>query len=722
MPHDSATPNLFFGTAPSEPMTGPPVSPQLPRVDHNWTPIKEPNGATHPGAATPFGMVSTAPFAFYGMPYERGYPSGYNGRDFFGFGHFNQSGTGTIRWYYNYLLVTPQAQLGLQPQKRRITAEEASPGRYACELDDGIVCESVATPRCVLHEFSFPKNTEPHLLVDASHAYLAHEEPHTPRERFPEQASIELVGANEGRGFVLMDGHPIYFHLRLSAADSMLLYDDARVTTNRRLELPSHRRDFGFRADLGRSGAQRVTVRIGFSFMSVEQAEANLALELPPSEPPYAVARRHAERWEAVFERIRVAGGREADRELFASCLYKASLKPVIAEDENPRSDGSPFIADFATVWDMASAQLPLLFTLHRERGRQLLDYFVRAYTRFGSYPPAVMMKPELPWVFSKQASLLGNIILADGFHKGYDLDWDAALGVMVDALDNERGEHYRAGRPLAPSITHNLDYSYASFCAATVARGLGREEPAARLLSEAGHWREMYDPDDGLLRVFPKEEHVVTDAYPAQWYHFYEGSRWTYSFRVWHNMRGLIEHVGRERFVRNLDLFFGLDDSNQPGEFQGLNNEPDYCAPYAYYYAGRPARAQQIVRTAMLYRYGIGRGGLPGNDDSGALSAWYVWNAIGLFPIAGQDVFLICSPMFRESTITVGERSFRIAADSPAPENAFVSGAVLNGEPLGRAYLHYRELAAGGTLELALTREPTGWGTEQPPPSFSDA
>ena len=141
---------------------------------------------------------------------------------------------------------------------------------------------------------------------------------------------------------------------------------------------------------------------------------------------------------------------------------------------------------------------------------------------------------------------------------------------------------------------------------------------------------------------------------------------------------------------------------------------------PYAYIYAGKPDRTAEIVRAVMKYQYSIGRGGLPGNDDSGGTSSWYVWNAIGIFPVAGQDIFLIGSPIFESASISLGDRPFVIESRNNSDDNIYVQSATLNGKALHRAYLRYDEMKTGGKLVLEMGPRPLAWGQKERPPAYA--
>jgi putative alpha-1,2-mannosidase len=304
----------------------------------------------------------------------------------------------------------------------------------------------------------------------------------------------------------------------------------------------------------------------------------------------------------------------------------------------------------------------------------------------------------------------------------------------MHDDLRRMYGEDfYEHG--VAHPISHTLDLAYAYHCTAGVARALNDRTLADELDARSRLWANAFDPATGLL----------LDS------SFYEGGKWNYSFRLLHDMAARIALAGGDdAFVAMLDAFFGYGASPvaQPGErpapaemaagyalnrFEGLNNEPDMEAPWSYHYAGRPDRTAEVVHAALTWQFGTGRGGLPGNDDSGGLSSWYVWASLGLFPIAGQSLFLVNAPAFSHATIhagdgdfvieTSGHRETPISSDEleQIPPPQYVQSARLNGKRLDAAHLRAADVHAGGRLWLELGPEPSEWGRKVLPPSLSD-
>ncbi len=327
---------------------------------------------------------------------------------------------------------------------------------------------------------------------------------------------------------------------------------------------------------------------------------------------------------------------------------------------------------------------------------------------------------------FSRQGSALAHTFFADLCQLGLPgMDWDWALVHMHNDLRRTYGEDFLL-RGVAHPISHTLDLAFGYWCTAKVAEHLGDAQLVRQFAPLAAQWRNAFDEESGLL----------VDST------FYEGGRWNYSFRLVHDMAARIALAGGdEAFVALLDRFFGFgaEPVSQPGvrppaaemaagyalnRFEGLNNEPDMDAPWSYHYAGRPDRTAEVVHAIVQNQFGTGRGGLPGNDDSGGLSSWFVWATLGLFPVAGQNLALISTPAWRESRITVAGGALTIATTGfvePTPDGPprYVQSVRLDGVPLDRPWLTGAEMHRGGRLLIELGPLPSGWGVDVRPPSW---
>jgi predicted alpha-1,2-mannosidase len=658
--------------------------------------------------------------------------------------HFQQSGTGAIRKYYNYVRVTPMIQpLDALGDSWPLDDEVAEPGYYAATLGTGVRCEITVGDKVAVHRYTFPEHSNARVVIDLSCGGLAIELGRT----VPLRAHAESLGHGRAQGTVAMEGVPLSVHLEVDSPRwrQMLWYDRRLIDGGTRLDFDSIRhttlRPFGMLFMGPTRAGQTVEVRLGFSLRGCEQARRNLEQECGPrpdnhDRPAFDRVRDATrERWRENLGRVEVEGGTPARRTVFATAMYHSLIKPCFADDESPFWPNSgPFAFDVCTMWDIYKTQLPLLAAVAPDRARDLLESLIRVCEEEGNFPIGYRMARGADRFF-RQASALAHTALADAHALGRPgLDWNWALVHMVDDLRRLYGEDFFEHGVVHP-ITHTLDLAYAHHCTAQVARALGDASLADDLERRSGGWVNAFDPATGLLR----------DS------EFYEGGKWNYSFRLLHDMATRVALGGGEAaFVANLDRFFGFGAApvTQPGRrpqpaemaagyalnrFEGLNNEPDMEAPWAYCYAGRPDRTTEVVNAALTWQFGTGAGGLPGNDDSGGLSAWYVWASLGLFPVAGQNLFLVNAPAFERAAIRVGEAEFVIETsglrETPIgadglerdPPAQYVQSVTLDGKPFDAVHLSARDVHGGGRLHVRLGPEPSSWGRAVRPPSLSD-
>jgi predicted alpha-1,2-mannosidase len=270
-----------------------------------------------------------------------------------------------------------------------------------------------------------------------------------------------------------------------------------------------------------------------------------------------------------------------------------------------------------------------------------------------------------------------------------------------------------------------DMEYAADDFEIALLAKGLGDTADFKKYLQRSANWKKLWDPEfsEGGFTGFIRPRHrdgtwltPFTAMDQCTWggQTFYEGNSWTYSTFVPQDVASLIEKSGGpESFVRRLDAFFDV-----PGRYD-VGNEPGFLAPYLYIWAGRPDKTDARVRQIIAQSYHAGPDGLPGNDDSGAMSSWYAFGQMGIFPNAGQDVYLISSPAYPQTTLHLaGGKNFVIEARNLSAGNIYVTAATLNGQPLDRAWLRHREIAAGGRLVLTMASAPSHWAQHNPPPS----
>ncbi len=711
-----------------------------------WWP-KPQIGNTHPGATHPFGMVSAC-------AYSGAYPTGYGRYDFntegvpreihattvaSGFTHFQQSGTGAIRKYYNYFRVTPMLEpLDALGRTWEVTDEVARPGYWTGTLASGVRCELTVGPKSAVHRYTFPSHQQARVVVDASIGGLA-----LPRSQtVPLKAHLALLAPGVAQGEIVVEGVPLAVHTEVSSPGwrQLLWYDRRLMPGGTRLDFdyirPTTLRPFGLMWLGPVAAGESVEVRMGFSLRGCEQARANLAADLGPRSLTFgARLRATTESWRSHLGTVQAQPSGPEQETVLATALYHSMVKPCFAPDEAPAwSTDGPFAFDICTMWDIYRTQLPLLTTLFPERSVELANSLLSVCEQEGNLPIGYRMAKGADR-FSRQGSALAHTLLADlcaletaGVLAAGDIDWDWAMVHLEADLRRSYGEDYLVGGVAHP-VSHTLDLATGYRCTAVVARRLGDHELAAQLEVLAGRWVNAFDPGTGLL----------VDST------FYEGGRWNYSFRLLHDMRARIALAGGdEAFVGLLDRFFGFGQPpvRQPGvgpstqelaagyalgRFEGLNNEPDLDAPWAYHWAGRPDRTSEVVQQVLLHQFGTGRGGLPGNDDSGGLSAWYVWASLGLFPVAGQDTYLLGAPAVAEAVLKVDGHELHLGtrghvAPEPGGPTNHVRSVSVDGRELDRTWLAASELRSAREVVVELGREPSGWGTRRRPPSVSDS
>ena len=702
-----------------------------------WSP-KPQVGNTHPGATYPFGMVSAC-------AYSGAYPTGYGLYDLStegrppalherlvasGFTHFQQSGTGAIRKYYNYFRVTPMIRpLDDLDWPGEIVEEQARPGYYAATLESGIRAEITVGPKSAVHRYTFPAHHDARLVIDFSLGGLD-----IPYGRtVPLRAHLGSVGPGCAEGEIVVEGAPLAVRVECDTPQwqQMLWYDHRLMPGGTRLDFdrirPTTLRPFGLMWAGPTEPGQVVELRFGFSLRGVEQAARNLEAECG-ADPRGSFDRRLAatqDVWREHLGRVHVDTPSSERATVMGTALYHSLVKPCLAPDESPFwPTPGPFAFDISTMWDIYRTHLPLMTALYPDRAVELANALLQIAEEEGNLPIGYRMARGADR-FSRQGSALAHTFLADLCALGLPgIDWEWALVHMHDDLRRTYGEEFLLHGRTHP-ISHTLDLAFGYWCSAIVAGRVGDLTLVEQFGALAARWTNAYDPATGLL---------VDSTY-------YEGGRWNYSFRLMHDMASRIALAGGDAaFTGVLDRFFGFgaDPVTQPGlrpdveemaagyalhRFEGLNNEPDMEAPWAYMYAGRPDRTAQVVHDVVHQQFGTGRGGLPGNDDSGGLSSWYVWATLGLFPVAGQNLYLLNAPAWREAQLDVGGRPLTIEttgfvepeAGGPAQH---VQSVHLDGVALDRPFLTGGELLAGGRLQIGLGPQPSGWGTRHRPPS----
>ena len=698
-----------------------------------WFFIKAQSGNTHPGACSPYGMVSACSYSGnyitgYGLNKPNTHSSvrlRHTENCASGFTHFQQCGTGAIETYYNYFKSIPLngslCQIG---NKWELENEVAKPGYYSTLLKNtGIKAELTVSKKCAYHRYTFTNQKEAKIAIDFSNGGIEFKR----KKTYPTKANIEILSDNKIQGYILMEDIPFYIYAEVDGdITSTNLWIESveqkgvKSLTEKDIELENEF-PFGVVFNTGLKESNSINLKIGFSLRSIEQAKKNISeIKEKSFDEVYEETKTN---WESCFNKITVTGGTEEQKEIFYSNLYHSLIKPSDFENESPftQEDGKCYI-DFATMWDQYKTLLPLMLLVYPERGVDAVNAMFNLAENLGEFTNGTILS-HAHNRFKGQARSLMIHTIADAFNYKLDgIDWQRAKKLILADIFKESNKDFIEGGTAHP-FTHNLDMADACSSTARIVKAMGDSETTDKLNKLAKQWKNVYDPDTAKLGSSK----------------YYEGGPWNYSFRLLHDMAGRIGlYKSEEDFIADLDKFFGYGQPpvEQPSKdsprwimdwgfslnrFEGFNNEPDMETPYAYIYAGRHDKTAEIVRAGMKYLYTTGTGGLPGNDDSGGLSSCYVWNAIGLFPVTGQPVMLIGSPIFDSIDIKFGKHNFTVKTEENSDENIYIQSAEFDGIKINRAYLTIEELLNGKELKLIMGSKPSNWAKINRPPSYPE-
>jgi len=670
-----------------------------------WFAIKAMCGNTTPHAVLPFGKMSVG-------AYSGGYPTGYGCHypnscggirklsdqlRIRGFSHLHQSGTGAIEYYYNYAVTTPfYGGLDQITQYHEAKEEQACPGYYAVSMQD-IRCELTVTQDTALHRYRFGQEGG-RVAVDFSNDGLARIFGERYYGLVREAVVTRVAGENaeqtEEIHFTgILSGVRLYFAVKVEGVDvHSHLFVGQQEVAGEQLTEPEPLQPFGAVFDV--TGREAI-VKVSYSTISAEAASAQIRGVADSFEQTRV---RAYECWNQALSVIDIETDESELLGKFYSNLYHSLIKPCDMTGEEVLGVKDDVVEGFATFWDQYKTLYPLLYLLYPQMGEKMVRAIIAISKARGRINCSFGLSDILPC--EMQAKMLGILTLCDAFYCGIEaVDQQLITECMERELARDDFQSFLE-EGVFERYTHILDTTDACLAVAELTQDKKLKEKLVRL---AENWRNAYD-EDGLMSEKSR---------------YYEGDRYTYSFRLQKNMQERIALAGgAERFVGMLDDFFGFaGESLKPilnlepwkelcavqakyHRFEGFNNECDMEAPYAYIYAGRHDRTCEIVREAVRKVYTTGRGALPGNNDSGGLSSCFVWNVLGIFPASGTGEFLLGCPQVKKATLKLRDnRKLQVRTN----------GEIYDGQKLqvlwnGRLIADYRipmsELVKGGILE----------------------
>ena len=689
------------------------------------------HGHTFPGPTIPFGMVQLSPDTrLKGWDGCSGYH--YSDKLIYGFSHTHLSGTGCTDYGDILLMPTvgkPQFSNKKYSSSFKKESEKASAGYYSVFLDKPKVkVELTATTRTGLHKYTFPKSTSSNIILDLTH------------RDFAKQGEINITGNNEISGTRVSkqwaDNQILYFVIQFSKPFSKSGIAKAEaVNINSKHDTGSLLKAF---VSFETAEGEVIYAKVGISAVSVEGARKNLTAEQPTFDFDKTVIDAKAA-WNKELGRIDVESKDEAVLRTFYSALYHAMIPPNIYSDVDGKYRGRDFKVhetngfNYYTVfslWDTYRALHPLLTLIDKKRSSDFMNTFIHEFQEGGRLPVWELSSCET-WCMIGYHSIpvITEAVLKDvpGFdaNKIFDAMKFSALedkNGLKSYKDNGYIKYLEAGE----NVSRTLEYAYDDWCIAQVAKKLGKTDDYNYFTKRAQNYKNLFDASTGFMR--PRSGNFLSPFDPYKVDHNYtEGNAWQYSFYVPQDLSGQMKLLGgKEKLAAFLDTLFTtsskLTGHKQP-DISGMigqyvhGNEPSHQIAYEYDYAGQPWKTQSMVRRIMNEMYRDKPDGLSGNEDCGQMSAWYIFSALGFYPVCpGSDHYAIGSPVLDKATIHLENgKTFTVTANTNQKENVYINSAKLNGANHTKSYLNYTDIANGGTLELNMSATPNkNWGSAE--------
>ncbi len=712
-------------------------------------------GTTHPGAVCPNGMMSVSPFNVMGSELNKfdkdarwwSTPYEFYNRFFTGFSHVNLSGVGCPDLGSLLLMPTQgKLQVDYKDYGSPYTDEKASPGYYSNRLSKyGIKTEVTASMRSSLARFTFPKG-ESHILLNLGEG-LTNES----------GASLKLVNDNEVEGVKLLGTFcynpqavfPIYFVMRVKTKPRESGYwkkqrpmtgveaewdkDNGRYKLYRKYRKEISGDDIGVFFSFDTQENEEIEVQMGVSFVSIENARLNLDTEQQGKDFD-RIHKEARKAWNDDLGRIRVEGGGPNDKTVFYTALYHTLIHPNIVQDVNgayPAMESSQIRTSQGnrytvfSLWDTYRNVHQLLTLVYPERQIAMLRSMIDIYKEHGWLPKWELYGRETLTMEGDPAVA----VIVDSWIRGLrNFDIETAYEAMrksaltagaENLLRPDNDDYMQLGYvPLREafdnSVSHAIEYYIADWCLGQLARSLGKDADANLFDQRSKGYKHYYCPDYGCFRPRLPDGKFLSPFNPLQGMNFepspgfHEGNAWNYSFAVPHDPKGLIAlYGGRKKFTQRLQAVF------DQGYFD-ITNEPDIAYPYLFsHISGEEWRTQKIVRELLSKHFRNSPDGLPGNDDTGTLSAWAVFNMMGFYPdCPGRPDFCIVNPVFDKIHIRLDPKFYPSdeliisKQKSGNSKEGYVTSLRIDGRNKKTQRISHQELTRARQIEYCYTQK----------------
>lgn len=685
------------------------------------------HGHTYPGAVAPFGMLQVSPDSrLDGWDGCSAYH--YSDDVIYGFSHTHLSGTGVSD--YGDLLLMPMIDQGFlnngsekgiengYASRFSHEKEKAEAGFYEVELDNGVKVELTTGQRVGIQRYSFPKSAKKaYVVIDLKH-----------RDQLID-VELKVNGENELLGFRRSNAwatdQQFYFVLQFNQEFQSIEFEQDSV--NGVLK--------NSKALLQFDPKEPLVTKVGASSVSIEGARKNLNAELQDFDFD-ALRKKTQEAWEKQLAKIKVKSDNLEQKKIFYTALYHNFIVPNLFSDVDGRYrglDGKVHQADhdiytIFSLWDTYRATHPLYNLVARDQNLNFVKTMLRHYQDGGKLPVWELAGNETNCMIGYHSVS----VISDAYNKGLiDFDTKLALEAMqASALNKEddglvaiqkKGFIEMTDNP--ESVSKTLEYAYDNWCIAQFAKSLGQDSVYDQFIELAQIYKGVFDPQTNFMRARVNGGWFHPFSPAEVNFNYTEANSWQYSLYVPQDIEGWIQLAGGASALSSyLDSLF-LTSSDMGGHAQaditGLigqyahGNEPSHHMAYLYNYAGQPQKTQTRVRQILSTLYSNAPDGLSGNEDCGQMSAWFIFSAMGFYPVTpGSDIYAIGSPLFDEVELKIGEKPLKIIAKNNSAEHIYVQSLSLNGEKISTSYLSFEQLKAGGELVFEMGPKASEWAT----------
>lgn len=690
------------------------------------------SGNNYPGATVPFGMVQLSPDTREAPDWAQASGYDYNDSIIYGFSHTRLSGTGASDFIDILLFPTIS-------DKRKSTFthqhEQARPGYYQVLLkDEKIQAELTASVHVGVHRYTCSDGDQLKLWLDLDHSANKGS-----WNRRIIQSQLRMVSPTVVEGYRIITGwaklRKIYFHLEFSQPIlSNQLYDGNRMYENIPVINGTELRGL-FCFD--KKWNKELICKVALSPVSIENARLNMATEVPGWDFEY-IARAAETSWEKELRKI-IIQGTDLQKKIFYTALYHTMVQPNTMSDVNGEYMASDYVTrsvakgevHYSTfsLWDTFRAAHPLYTLMHTHRIPDFVKSMMRQYDYYGYLPV---------WQLWGQDNycMIGNHsipVIVDAVLKGVagvdeEKAYEAVFNSSIVSHPNSPFEvwekyGYMPENIQTQSVSITLEQAFDDWCVAQLAKRLGKEKDYNHFMKRSAFYRNLFNSKTGFFQPKNDKGEWIEPFDPYKYganggYPFTEGNAWQYFWYVPQNIPDLISLTGGNKaFVAKLDTFFtvsyqsGALNDNASG-FVGQyahGNEPSHHVAYLYACAGEPWKTQKYVAYIMNELYNDSSSGYAGNDDCGEMSAWYVFGALGFYPVnpvSGE--YVIGTPMLEEAVIQLpGRKTFTVKAPRKEDNEVYICSMKLNGEKYTKNYITHQDIMKGGILEFVMTASP---------------